>query len=256
MRIDKDEHEAFASFFSEPSRERFRELIHRNVGETDHLDFKAIWPDIPKLAKHVLSLANSGGGTIVVGVRQTESGTFDACGVPSILDKTEIALGLQKYLPRSIKYFVLDFRYESSDYGHICGKAFQVLLVEDAPKELPFLALADAPGLRQNALYVRAGTSSREADHYELQRVINRRVETGHSNQGTLDVDKSFAQLRVLDELRHQNDSWLSQFSRDVEDPADDRESSDFKDFIEAAYERKKAQLWAELGLGLADERG
>jgi hypothetical protein len=249
MRLEKDDHEAFATFFSKPSREGFRDLIRRSVGETDYLDFKAAWPDMPKLAKHVLSLANSGGGAIVIGVSQEDSGGFAASGVSVLLDKTDVVLGLKTFVPRAVKYFVLDFVYESSEYAHIAGKAFQVLLVEDNPKGLPFLALADGPSVRRNALYVRAGASSREADHEDVQRVINRRIETGHSNQGALDLDRSFAQLRALDELRHDNDSWLGRIAREI-DPADDRESSDFKNFIELAYQRKKAQVWTELGLG------
>lgn len=249
MRIQKDQHEEFARFFSEPSRDNLRDLVKNAVGEADHLDFKEQWPDTPKLAKHVLSIANSGGGAIIIGVRQTQDGTLDACGAYSIVDKADIAFRLQKFVPKPLKYFVIDFHYASSDYAELKGKSFQVLLVEDDAKQLPFLSLSDGVDLRRNAVYVRSGTSSREADHDELQQIINRRVETGHSSQGALTLTKHVEQLRALDELRPGNDSWLTSFIEQTKSEIDDRESSDFKDFIQEAYEQKKMQIWRELGI-------
>jgi predicted HTH transcriptional regulator len=249
MRIEKDQHEQFAKFFSEPSRESLRDLIKNTVGEADHLDFKEAWPDIVKLAKHALSIANSGGGAIIVGIRQTEEGKLDACGASPLLDKAELAIGLQRYLPKSLKYFVIDFHYNASDYDDLKGKSFQVFLVEGDAKQLPFLSLSDGSDIRKNAIYVRSGTSSREADHDELQQLINTRIETGHSSQGALELTKHLQQLRALDEFRPGNDSWLSQFFQHVQSERDDQESSDFKEFLEDAYESKKALVYRELGL-------
>lgn len=253
MRLQKDQHEEFARFFSEPTRDAFRQLVRNSVGEADHLDFKEAWPDTPKLAKHVLSLANSGGGALVIGVRQDPGGQLEASGLSSILDKAQVTTSLKRFLPKSLNYFVIDFTYTSSDFAELAGRSFQVVLVECDPKELPYLTLSDGNDLRRNAIYVRSGTSSREADHDELQQLLNRRVETGHSSQGALDLTKHIEQLRILDELRHHNDSWMSRIIREHDNPADDTESSDFKGFIEGIYERKKAQIFTELGLGRFD---
>jgi hypothetical protein len=83
----------------------------------------------------------------------------------------------------------------------------------------------------------------------ELQAVINKRIETGHSSQPALDLDRHLSQLRSLDELRPRNDSWLNSYLQETMSRFDDRESSDFKDFIEEAYEMKKAQILVLLGL-------
>ena len=104
-------------------------------------------------------------------------------------------------------------------------------------------------GLRANAVYVRSGTSSSEAGHVELQTLINRRVETGHSNQAALDLDKHLGQLRTLDEVRTNNDCWINSYLINELSRYDDRESSDHKDFIEEAYELKKAQIMRLLEL-------
>lgn len=41
MKLAKSQHELFAQFFEEPTREKLRDLVKQNIGETDYLDFKA-----------------------------------------------------------------------------------------------------------------------------------------------------------------------------------------------------------------------
>lgn len=249
MAILKEQHESFANFFATPTRDALRELLRRNIGETDYLDFKADWPETPKLAKHILAIANSGGGALVVGVAQQADGSLLANGLSTIRDKATLVPPLSTYLPKSIQYEILDFSFTASEYSTLIGKSFQVLLIEDTPKELPFLALRDGEGLRANAVYVRSGTSSMEAGQVELQTLINRRIETGHSSQAVLDLDKHLGQLRTLDELRDDNDCWINSYLKDEANRFDDHESSDYKNFVEEAYELKKAQIMRLLGL-------
>ena len=249
MAILKEQHESFANFFTTPTRDSLRELLRRNIGETDYLDFKSEWPETPKLAKHILAIANSGGGALVVGVAQHADGSLLPNGLLALKDKSALVPPLGAYLPKTLQYEILDFSFTASEYPALVGKSFQVLLIEDTPKELPFLALKDGDGLRANAVYVRSGTSSSEAGHVELQTLINRRVETGHSNQAALDLDKHLGQLRTLDEVRPNNDCWINSYLINELSRYDDRESSDHKDFIEEAYELKKAQIMRLLEL-------
>jgi hypothetical protein len=249
MSILKEQHESFARFFAAPTRETLRELLRRNIGETDYLDFKADWPILPKLARHILALANSGGGALVVGVAQEADGSLAPTGMSAIKDKAQLIPPLSVYLPKALEYQVLDFSFAAAEYQALVGKSFQVLLVDDDPKQLPFLALKDADGLRAGAVYVRAGTTSREAGYVELQAVLNRRIESGHSSQPSLELDKHLAQLRVLDEQRADNDSWMSGFLRDQASRFDDTESRDYKYFIEDAYEQKKQLILRLIGL-------
>lgn len=249
MALLKEQHETFARFFAEPTREALRELLRRNIGETDYLDFKADWPALPKLARHILALANSGGGALVVGVVQGADGALVPSGMPAIKDKAQLIPPLTAYLPKALEYQVLDFSFTAAEYQALVGKSFQVLLVEDEPKHLPFLAVRDADGLRCSAVYVRAGTTSTEAGHIELQSVLNRRIESGHSSQPSLDLDKHLAQLRSLDEHRADNDSWINELMREQSSRYDDTESRDYKDFIEDAYELKKQMILRLLGL-------
>ncbi len=249
MTILKEQHETFARFFTAPTREALRDLLRRNIGETDYLDFKADWPALPKLARHILALANSGGGALVVGVSQHADGSLVPSGLPSIRDKAQLIPPLSSYLPKALQYEIIDFAFGAAEYEALVGKSFQVLLVEERPKLLPFLALREGEGVRTSVVYVRDGTTSTEAGHLQLQAVLNRRIESGYSSQSSLDLDKHLAQLRVLDEHRDANNSWVKQLIRDEQGRFDDTESDDYKEFIEDAYQAKKQILWRLLGL-------
>lgn len=248
--ISKEQHESFASFFAEPTRERLRDLLKLGVGETDYLEFKSHWPDISKLAKLVLAMANGGGGVVVVGVEQAASGVLHPAGLGSLLDKADLIPKLNSFVPKELEFQILDFSYSASEYGLLVGKSFQVLLVEDHPSQIPFLALRDGEGIRANSVYVRSGTRTAEATQVGLQEIVNRRIKTGRSSQPSIDVEKHLHQLRVIDEMRPHNDSWFNQFSYDEDARFTNRESSDFAEFLEEAYEAKKNQIWRLLGLG------
>jgi predicted HTH transcriptional regulator len=86
----KSIYEEFSRFFEHPTRETLRVLLKSNVGETDLLDFKESWPTNPALARHTLAIANSGGGAIIVGVRQEQDCSLVSVGVEKLRDKAEV----------------------------------------------------------------------------------------------------------------------------------------------------------------------
>ncbi len=197
MALDKKLYEGFANFFEQPTRENFRGLLQSNIGETDLIDFKESWPSLPKTAKHILALANSGGGCLVVGVSETD-GNLESKGVTDFLDKADIQKGITKFLPERTEYEVLDFKYNASEYNALVGKSFQVLLVEHNPKYIPYLCLNNGDGIKSNVVYVRRGTSSTEANHDELERLINKRIDSGYSSTNILKIEEHLEQLKVL----------------------------------------------------------
>jgi len=114
------------------------------------------------------------------------------------VDKADIQKGIQKFIPPQLQYEVLNFSYRASEYPKLVGKSFQILLVGNTPAYIPFVSRSDGDGIRANALYTRRGTSTEEANYEELQEMFNRRLETGYSSQGELDLDKHLAELRAL----------------------------------------------------------
>lgn len=65
--LNKDE---LHDVLNNPTRENFRVPLQNHLGEEDYLDFKKGWPEKEKEARHILAMANSGGGCIVFGVMQ------------------------------------------------------------------------------------------------------------------------------------------------------------------------------------------
>lgn len=193
----KSLHEEFTVFFETPTREGLKDLIKKNFGETNHLDFKEQWVEFPSLARHILAFGNSGGGCIIFGVSQAEDKSLSAVGIEAIKDKVDIEQGVRKFLPNQLKYETLDFSYASSEYADLIGKRFQVVIIFDLPEYLPFIAESEGKGIRRT-VYVRRGTASEEADYLELQELLNKRIQTQYSNQDEFDLQKEFQELKFL----------------------------------------------------------
>lgn len=192
--------EEFAKFFEDPSRDGLRELLRNNLGEFPHLDFKENWSSLSKIARHILGLANSDGGCIIVGVAEKEDKTLEATGVENLKDKAEIFKGIQKFLPSFLvdKVELADFVYEASEYPKIVGKKFQVIFVATDSKHLPFTSMVEGDGIQKNRIYVRRGTSTEEADYQELQNILNKRLETGYSSRNEIDLRTHLEELEML----------------------------------------------------------
>lgn len=202
MKLAKPQHEAFAQFFEKPTREGLRDLIKQSIGETDYLDFKSEWPDLVKVSKHILALANTGGGALVLGLHQTDEGDIEARGLPEFKDKVDIVKTTKKYVPANVQYEIIDFSYNDSEYPSLKGKMFQVVLVEYSEKFLPVLSLKEGAGINSNVAYIREGTESIEANHDQLEHLINLRIESGYSSSHTLDLGEHLEQLQVLYKAR------------------------------------------------------
>jgi predicted HTH transcriptional regulator len=191
--------EAMARFAENPTREGLRENLQSHLGENTNFDFKLIWESFPKTAKHILGFANSEGGCIIYGVNQKDDGTFEPVGLDKIVDNAVITKGVEKYLPSNLPFNIYAFSYSESEYPKINNKKFQVLIIRDNPKLLPFISMSENDKeIRKNAIYVRKGTETREASYDDLQENINRRVETAYSSKPENMLENHIAQLKVL----------------------------------------------------------
>lgn len=248
-------HEDFAKFFEAPTRELLRDVLKRNVGEADDLDFKEMWPAPDKVAKHLLAMANSNGGCIVIGVRQNSDGSLDPCGLSTLRDKADIAKTTGPFLPPNLRYETLDFSFPASEYGHIAGKKFQVLFIEDVPTELPFVSRRQSECIREAAVYVRRGTTSTEATYEELQYVLNRRIETGYSSSHLLVLEDHLRQLKLsysqIDRVRYRSPfEGLTQVLTLAQTEANrDYPSEGLDRFVARCINDKKHEIRKVLGL-------
>lgn len=190
----------FDNFFDSPTRRKLEEFLKNHFGEQPECDFKENWQDFAKTAKHVLAIANSGSGCIIVGIAEVEDGLLETRGLTDFLDNAKIIDGLKGYLPSSLLADIAtyNFDYNDDESERLKGKKFQVIIIEDRPEMLPFVAGKDGDKLREGAIYVRRGTSSVKANYEEAQKVINRRIATNKSSQIEIDLQTHLDQLKVL----------------------------------------------------------
>jgi predicted HTH transcriptional regulator len=193
----KDFKEKFARFFEKPTREDLRDILQFNYGELDNLDFKADWSSLTKIAKHLLAFANSGGGCIIIGVLEKEN-SLKSVGIDKLLDKAEFHDGIKSYIPKNLDYYLLDFTFNAAEYSDIIGKTFQVLIIEDTPKYLPFVSKNNGKGISGNTIYVREGTKSVKTSYQRLQKIINRKIETNYSTKSEIKLEEHLSHLEVL----------------------------------------------------------
>ena len=245
MKLAKTQHEAFAQFFERPTRECLRELIKQSIGETDYLDFKSDWPDLVKVSKHILAMANTGGGALVIGLHQAEDGNLEARGLGEFKDKVDIVKVTKKYVPANVQFDILDFSYDESEYKTIKGKKFQVVIVEYSKKILPILSLKDGAGIDANVAYIREGTESIEANHAQLEHLINSRIESGYSSSHTLDLAGHLEQLQVLYKARKAIDPFG--FSTIAIERLFGNPLNEYYKFIEDMISLKKIRIKKEL---------
>jgi hypothetical protein len=214
----------------------------------------------------VLGLANYGGGCIVAGVKQRDDGALDPVGLASLSDKTKVSSALDNFLPDTLLRLIeiLDFSYKASEYPTLKDKSFQVLVVEDDPSHLPFVAVRDGTSVRNNAIYTRRGASTVAANHEELQRIVSRRLETGYSSRRELDLRTHLEQLKILFEQisPHRTryigslDQWwgtalieqlASAYSEQIPNPTYPEEN--YETFVARAIAQKKRRIEKELDI-------
>ena len=187
------------ALLQEPTLDKFREFLHTQMGEHNSVDFKRAWIEDASLAKEMLAIANSQGGLIVFGVAENEDKSISIDGLPEIKDKSIISNGIKNYISSNLKYEIYDFSYTTSEYEALIGKHFQMLVIEDTPEFIPFLAKKESGSLKQNMIYVRRGTSCEIANEEELQAILKRRINYFHPLNGEpLKLSEHLKQLEIL----------------------------------------------------------
>ena len=199
MEFPKQLKDIVYKLLQEPTMDNFREFLHSQMGEHNSIDFKGQWIEGASLAKEILALANSMGGIVVFGVSESEDKSTKIDGIQEIRDKAVVSNDVKNYISSDLKYEVYDFSYETAEYEVLKGKKFQMLVVEDKPEHIPFLAKRESGSLKKNMIYVRRGTSCEIANQEELDGLLKRRINYMHPVKGEpLDLEEHLKQLKVL----------------------------------------------------------
>ncbi len=199
MEFPKQMKDIVYELLQEPTLDKFRVFLHSQMGEHNSIDFKEQWIENASLAKEMLALANSHGGIIIFGVAENEDKSIRIDGLSEIKDKAVISNGIKKYISSNLEYEIYDFSYTSSEYDALVGKHFQMMVIEDSPKYIPFLSKKESGTLKQNMIYIRRGTSCEIANEEELQAILSRRLNYLHPLKGEpLKLEEHLVQLKIL----------------------------------------------------------
>lgn len=244
----------------EPTLENFRKLVQNSLGEEDYLDFKKMWETDEKMAKHILAMANSGGGCIIVGIEQKGDGSFDICGLNSLKDKANLKEGIKGIIPDSLEYMIKDFKFDSSEYEKMKNKKFQVLFIKDNPKDLPYICRKNGTSIKDGDIYVRSGTESIKANNFQLEKMIDRKLNAlSIPRSKNLSLEQHLEQLKTLySELTYTtNTGWLSNLSKVLAGIGNNIEvkkkeiypKEDYDEFILKILNKKKKRIEEEIDI-------
>jgi hypothetical protein len=199
-RESKTVHQSFSEFFETPTRESLRALLREHVGELRHCDFKESWPDHAPVAKHLLGLANVGGGCLIIGVKENEDKTLSPVGMTQIKDKADIVSGVKLFLPEPLlaALEIADFSYDAAEYATLVGKRFQVVFVHARPEAVPFVAQRGGTGVRAGAIYIHREGMTEEATYEEVQRLLTQRLAASPQTVEARNLKEHLAELKVL----------------------------------------------------------
>jgi predicted HTH transcriptional regulator len=232
-----------ARFVAEPTREGLVALIRFFGGEFDQYELKEAWPPLPKIAKTTLAIANSGGGVIIFGIRDA---TLEPVGLTELASKQAVYETFRSFLPPPLlnEITLLDFDYSDAAYEPLKGKQIQVLAIPDIPEAIPFVCEEechkDEEHVRRGAIYVRSGTNTREATYEQVQRILNRRLDTELPQSATRRVAQELGQLELLYSARGRAAAI------DDSDPAG---SHELHAYLNELIEQKQDLLEEALGL-------
>mgnify|MGYP002706154047 FL=1 len=181
-----------------PTRENFIDILDNGLGEQDNLDFKVQWIEAQKLAEILLGIANSGGGAIILGVKENEDGTLESIGLSKIEDKEKIHSKMAKFLPETIKFEIADFDFSNESYSKLKGRLFQLILIYSEDINLPYIWEKDSNSAEAGSIFFRRGTKTVKANSYEINEMLDKRLEATYVEQSSLHLEEHLKQLNTL----------------------------------------------------------
>lgn len=250
--IGIDNKDVIYEILTNPTKESFRKLLKNNEYEADNIDFKETWIEKEKLVKLVLSMANNGGGIIIIGVTQNKDNTFSPSGIVDFKDRAELHRELKNYLPHSLHYDLFNFNFDSSEYIKLEHKKYQLIAIRDNPKNLPYICEKDGNIVKNGDVYIRRGTEIEKADSNEMVKLIRRNI-SSQPKIKNLPLEKHLEQLKILySQLEHETPLIrvkLGLFSERKTIKEKEYPSESYNQFIANLITKKKIRIAQELDI-------
>lgn len=221
--------ELFLPFFENPDRVNFKKILETCKQESDEIEFKK--EISPKgILKHVLAMANSGGGIIIFGVEENSNKTLTCSGLKKYEDESNFSY-LSEYIGKEM-WQLLNFDYSGFESSVVKDKVFQILLIKSDKNQVPFICIKDKDGCESGNIFIRRNTSSIKANYKEIQELINKRI---------INIKKEDCLIRNLNELKKmmQKEDWLLNLTSSIAR----LDNSEYDLFLKKMIEKKKIKI-------------
>ena len=225
-----------ADLLNAPDRVKFKELLKNNLEEFNEIEFKGDYIEYDKIAKHILAMANTDNGLIIIGVDE-KNNELNPRGI-ELRDKTDIKNKLANILPDLLEYEIFDFKYDNHvEWDKVRNKNFQMIAIYFTPEKIPFLSKIEKNNVKPFEIYCRRSNSSDKVRQEDINRILDTRINSFEKNVG-FNLRKELDDLKTL--TIYSNSSNLLAFS--ITNPL-------FLDIIQNLQEKKIKRI--EKGLNI-----
>lgn len=198
VNIMKSIKENFAKLFDDPNRVTLKDSLMNLTTEYDDFEFKEIEIKDYILAKHIIGMANTNGGIIILGVEDTENG-LKPCGLEKTTDITDMKKQLAKYLPHELTYDIHQIDYDERDeWGDLKNKSFKIIKIEFTPEYIPFLPIKGSENYERTDIFCRKNSSTTRCEYNDLQDIFNKRKSINHDRITSLTLRNELEELKIL----------------------------------------------------------
>lgn len=190
--------ENFAKLFDDPNRVTLKDSLNNLTTEYDDFEFKEIEIKDYILAKHIIGMANTNGGIIILGVKETENG-LKPCGLESNTDTTNMKKQLAKYLPHELSYEIYQIDYnERDEWDNLKNKSFKIIKIEFTPEYIPFLPIKESTEYKRTDIFCRKNSSTTRCEYDDLQDIFNKRKSINRYRITALTLRNELEELKIL----------------------------------------------------------
>lgn len=190
--------ESFAKLFDDPNRVTLKDSLNNLTTEYDDFELKEREIETHTLAKHIIGMANTNGGIIILGVKETENGP-KPCGLVDNTDTTDMKKQLTKYLPHELTYDIHQIDYnERNEWNDLKNKSFKIIKIEFTPEYIPFLPIKESKDYLRTDIFCRKNSSTTKCEYDDLQDILNKRKSINHDRISALTLRNELEELKIL----------------------------------------------------------
>lgn len=251
--------EMYSAYDNGFDRSKLRLIIENTLGESNELDFKVDIISESKIAKILLSMANSGGGTIIFGI--ADDGEAVGLQKEGLIDTTDLEKKINAFLPSELKHEPQRIEFRDETFGTLHGKIFYIFHVFPQDRYIPFIAKKESEHVKANQIYVRKNSASVVATSEDLEKIFKRRLLNQYEDLSSISIQEHIEQLKTLYNNTSEtkeiiNINNVGKLLKEMQDiirtvPNENYPKEDFDEFISELIKKKKRKI--EIILKVAD---